>query len=42
MTAQIIYMADHRAKRARIEMRLTLDPLACWLAWWRFMTGGRT
>lgn len=39
MTAEIIYLAEYRARR--VSVRLTLDPRVFWRAWWDFMAGVR-
>lgn len=41
MTAQIVVLADVRAARARVTVRVKADPYAAWWAWYSYWTGDK-
>lgn len=41
MTAEIIFLADVRARRARVRCAITFDPIVLWRGWFGFWMGLR-
>lgn len=39
MTAQIIFLADVRARLARVRCAITFDPVELWRGWFGFWMG---
>lgn len=41
MTAEIIVLADVRAQRASVTVKVSADPYACFWSWFCFWTGDK-
>ena len=40
MAAKIVYLAEVRARRAKVKLSFVVDPFAGWQAWASFWFGG--